>query len=336
MELLSYWGKYKVAILINPSNKKKLYIRANHSFGSGRNNITVLNNRDASKIHASIKWDGNCWYLVDHSHRGTYINSKRIESKQNFKLSLGMTIQFATSLSDHWEVVDLNPPRPCLIIKNSESPKIELHDVDVFPADDSEIVLYLSEQGKWECEHNLQQGEEILSSHKMGSYEKKWLLVEDKFHALTELCKSFAGDSVCFHFSVSQNEEHVRLLLKVGQQFFDLEERAHHYLLLLLARKRLLDQQNHVDIREQGWIKKELLIKMLGMHEQHINIQIYRFRKQIETVVSNQLNSESIVERRPGELRFAYPQIHIEGGAEKVLPVELLSKEAALHQGVFC
>jgi hypothetical protein len=89
-------------------------------------------------------------------------------------------------------------------------------------------------------------------------------------------------------------------------------ERNHHYLLLLLARQRLIDSEDGVHPSEQGWIDKNILINMTGIIEQHINIHLHRFRKRVASLTSHTTTLQQIIERRPGELRFAYKDIIIE------------------------
>ncbi len=101
----------------------------------------------------------------------------------------------------------------------------------------------------------------------------------------------------------------------MGDHVYDLVKRNHHYLMLLLARKRLEDRENGISEEEQGWMDKGQLCKMLGLSESHINILVYRFRKQVISLLPRSLNFPQAIERRNGEIRFAYKDIDISGGA---------------------
>jgi len=65
---------------------------------------------------------------------------------------------------------------------------------------------------------------------------------------------------------------------------------------------------------DQGWLDKEALGKMLKLSENHINIQIYRFRKQLISVSPQSLALPQAIERRSGEIRIACDSIEINGG----------------------
>ena len=91
-----------------------------------------------------------------------------------------------------------------------------------------------------------------------------------------------------------------------------------HYLLLLLARKRMQDQADGILAAEQGWVDKQVLSKMLGQNENHINIQIYRLRKQLLNNLPKSLCLPQIIERRTREIRFSYNDVEIFGGTQTI------------------
>ncbi len=123
-------------------------------------------------------------------------------------------------------------------------------------------------------------------------------------------------EEVFFKFDVSQNEEHVALQIELQQQHINLGIRNHHYLLLLLARQYLNDHKKGLSKKECGWIDKDLLSSMLGQNENHINIQIYRFRKQLLKACPSAKQGPQFVERRTGEIRFSSEKIQIIGGID--------------------
>ena len=87
--------------------------------------------------------------------------------------------------------------------------------------------------------------------------------------------------TLAFKFDVSQNEEHVSLQVDVDGKVNHLGERNHHYLILMLARQYIQDVGLELLPSECGWIDKNVLCRMLGQNESHLNIQVFRFRKQI-------------------------------------------------------
>ena len=105
------------------------------------------------------------------------------------------------------------------------------------------------------------------------------------------------------HFHVSQDEEHVCLEVRDSHYHLDLGERSHHYALLILARMRLVDAQRHVDDHAQGWVDLDRLAKMLGLDPGHLNIQIFRMRKQLTQALPHGIPVPEVIERRRGSLR---------------------------------
>jgi len=94
-------------------------------------------------------------------------------------------------------------------------------------------------------------------------------------------------------------------VMQSGEEHIDLLTRSHHYLTLCLARQRAKDIQAGLDDSEQGWVYAELLAKDLGFDASHLNIQIYRMRKQFVDALNNSCESSNIIERSAGKLRLA-------------------------------
>lgn len=307
-----------MAILLNAETNQKVTLLAHQLLGRNleMHNI-VLQNKHASRMHAIINWDGESWGVRDSSTNGTFLNGDRLPSGSVFKLQQGDRMHFGHIKSDAWVLVDDEPPKSMLLPTSADLPIIELSAITALPSEESpEVMLYLSADGDWICEsHN---GTSVLSNNDLvGVSDKVWRFMDVKAVTQTQSaneCVQLFPTDVGFQFQVSQNEEHVFVTLKVSDQAYDLGERAHHYLLLELARKRLHDKAEGVGEAEQGWVDKDLLCKSLGMSESHINIQIYRLRKQLISVLPHIQVSQKIIERRNGELRFAWDSIEIEGG----------------------
>jgi hypothetical protein len=117
-------------------------------------------------------------------------------------------------------------------------------------------------------------------------------------------------------FDVSLNEEHVFLtLLDEGAHCIDLGERVHHYSLLVLARLRLADAARGIETGGQGWVDNERLLKMLGVDGGHLNIQLFRARRQIMAALPAAPELVGVIERRRGEIRFGEIGVRIFRGA---------------------
>jgi hypothetical protein len=124
-----------------------------------------------------------------------------------------------------------------------------------------------------------------------------------------------SSKDICFIFKVSLDEEHVTVNIKHGEELLDLGERAHHYLLLTLTRQRLSDAMGGMDMETQGWVAQDRMVDMLDMESSHLNIQIFRIRKQINEALKDSTGLPTVIERRIGEMRFGCSDFQIFRGA---------------------
>lgn len=292
-----------------------------HVFGRQEESCnTLLHNTDASRLHATVSWDGEQWQLRDTSTNGTYINGIRISANTYTNLKVNDQIQFGNNETEIWAMLDVNYPVSTLMPLNSHSENIELRKIFALPSDENpQITLLESLNGSWLCESEA--GIAVLKSGDLvgieGSY---WRFIEAKPSTKTEKndsCHSPIGGPVTLYFNVSQNEEHVSLKISIGAQLIDLGERTHHYLLLTLARKRLDDQKIKIATSEQGWLSKDVLCQMLGMSTNHINILNFRLRKQLVEQVPESFSLLQIIETRVGEMRVDCEHLNIVGGTPR-------------------
>ena len=308
-----------VATLTNTQTKESVLLLVQHTFGRHPGeSSTVLNNPEASRMHAVITWDGDHWFLRDSSTNGTAVNGARVASGSKMRLSKGDTINFGGANSTVWILSDVSPPQNMLLAITPGLADIAIQDIVALPSENSPEVTIYASGGYWVCESEA--GISVLNSgDRVGTQNCVWCFIEAKVGAATQ---AVHGNypinkplSILPTFNVSQNEEHVLLKIQVDGQEIDLGQRNHHYLLLLLARKRIEDREAGISDSEQGWIDKGLLGKMAGLKENHINIYIYRFRKQLTGAMPLHLELPSIVEKRRGEIRFSCSTVEINGGA---------------------
>jgi hypothetical protein len=304
-----------MATLQNIQTSQEIICRANHTLGRDREtNLTLLSCPSASRNHATISWDGEGWQVKDISRNGTFINTVRIPRGQYQPIRLGDEIHFGSLNEAAWEISDLTPPITGLVPMDQGLAFIPLFDIVILPIEQLEVIIYLSEKSQWVCEIN-GKSRTLAEGDVVGNSQQRWKFIEGRpSTATTGGGLSPSPNDIKFHFNASQNEEHVSLSLIVDNKDIDMGERNHHYLLLLLARQRLKDSENGIRPSEQGWIDKNILINMTGIIEQHLNIHLHRFRKRVASVTPHSATLQQIIERRPGELRFAYKDIVIEGG----------------------
>lgn len=303
-----------MAIIKNLSTEETVFIKSLHVFGRNREKAdTELKSKDISQIHASIRWDGWEWIITDFSRNGIWINGIRLVPGKNRRLMQGDIIHFGRSDNMAWELSDLKPPSCVLFPIGHDGPCIELERLHALPDNARpEILVYLSHTGRWVYENEngmIPLTYADIIHHRNGSWQFFCAEPVDKTLAREEI------KEVRFIFYVSVDEEHVVVKMQLGEEMIDLGERAHHYMLLTLARQRLKDALEGSDEATQGWIDLERMSEMLDLEPCHLNIQIFRARKQINAALPETFNFPQVVERRVGGLRFGCPDFQILRGS---------------------
>ena len=303
-----------MGIIKNIKTGESIFLKSHHMFGRNREKAdTELKNKDVSQIHASVRWNGREWLLTDFSRNGTWIDGNRLIPGEKNRLTEENIIRFSSLGESEWRLVDDRPPSNVIVPLKGNGRAIMLDRFHVLPSEaEPDISVYISQTGEWVCENEkevypLKNGDII--NHDQGLWQ---FFCDDPVDVT--LSQKIARD-IRFCFQVSSDEEHVFLTIQVDKQTFDLGERAHHYMLLTLARQRLEDAENGVDQETQGWIETNRLAGMLGIDPSHLNIQIYRCRKQIDDALAELQNPPQVIERRSGGLRFGYPTFQIMRGS---------------------
>ncbi|WP_089942769.1 FHA domain-containing protein [Candidatus Entotheonella palauensis] len=308
-----------MAILRNCMSGSKIVLHSHHTFGRHRASVdTLIEGPDVSQLHASIRWEGTSWHILDLSRNGTWVGKQRLTYGQSLCLQEGATIRFGDAPASAWEVLDVQAPKTVLVPLQDDSPVIELDTFCGLPdSQNPEISLYISNGGQWLCERAggvtpVDDGDVI--SHGPHLWKLHVARVIDTT-MVQEAPKPSAMDEIAFRFEVSLDEEHVFLKLIRHGETFELGERAHHYLLLTLARRRLDDMQKQVDPNEHGWVDLDDLSQMLDLNLSHLNIQIFRARKQITSLLSDLPYLPPLIERRVGSVRFGCTSFTIVQGS---------------------
>jgi hypothetical protein len=304
----------------NTQTDQIIILRTVHTLGRHSGSvITLLDDPSASRLHAYIQWTGTHWEIRDSSSNGSWINQQKLGTGHKCKLKPGDLLQFGSGQGTTWQLLCDLPPKSLLVPIKHEADDIELDGMVALPSDQMPVVtLYQLRDGSWIWEDS-SDIKKLENGHLLEINDQSWCFIDASPVENTLRLDTKQADpirSVRVRFVVSQNEEHVSMQLFTSQLQLDLGERVHHYLLLILARKRVQDQQAGVEMNEQGWYDKDVLCQQTGMDEKHINLQIYRLRKQLVQTQPSALELLQIVERRRGELRFAFNQIEVEGGQE--------------------
>lgn len=303
-----------MAIMENLVTGQQIFLKSHHVFGRNRAKAdTVLKNKDISQIHASIRWDGRDWILTGLGRNGTWIDDIHLIPGKTSRLKKGTVIRFGSAEESAWRLTDQQPPATILVPVKGGGPVIELNHFHALPDDRTpDISIYISHAGQWVCEN--EKGVVPLNNGDIVAYGREawqFFCAESVDVTVERECTK----NIRFCFCVSHDEEHVSLKIAHGQNTIDLGERAHHYLLLTLARQRLKDAETGLDQETQGWIELDQLSDMLNLEASHLNIQIFRARKQVNGALPELSSLPPVVERRVGSLRFGYSDFQIMRGS---------------------
>jgi hypothetical protein len=298
--------------------KHTIYLGSLHLFGRNPSQVdTVLNNPDASQIHASIRWNNTQWEIVDHSRYGTMVDNQHL-AHNKIPLAIGQIIHFAPNAQQRFFVSALNAPCPMLLPLTSDDKPVMLHKLHFLPNEMTpEISIHLANDGQWRWEDV--NGSKVLHDgdkvHALGETWKFFNKLTVDITSDINACSHPTPPDTLFNFMVSQNEEHVQLAIASGEKRINLGERSHHYSLLTLARKRFSDASRGFDVLSQGWISMEQCSTMLGIEPKHLNMQLHRARQQLAQAFSMDTLFSHCIERRRGELRFGSFRFQIMQGS---------------------
>lgn len=299
--------------LITPDFSGVEYLRDYHTFGRRDGTVdTLLSYAYVSKLHAVVEWREPNWLIKDVSKNGLKVNNKIIPAQKPVVLNVGDKIDVAGMGEVMLTLRDLSEPIPLLINQSSPSNTIKIAESVLLPNEDSpELALYLCPDREQWFSESVDIGEEA------GPYEHgdlitidgadwKFLLIAEDDATTVVSSNQASINDVMFRFDLSQDEESANLTLIDNGVELELGERSHHYLLVHLLRYRLQSGDDAA-----GWLDNQVLMKELGLEETHLNIQIFRARKQVAAALPNITGHSTLIERRRGALRLGIKNFEI-------------------------
>lgn len=306
-----------MAYLINTQTNEKQYLLSHHTFGRRDELVdTCIGKPEVSKIHAVIEWAGQEWHIRSFGRNGTWVNGHRLKPTENHVLKVGQTVHFSDPRQNGWLIENLTPPCDLLVGLNEQSNTQSLSHYHLLPSDEEPLValFFCSIRRSWVLEHRstfagADNEDSIIlvdtnDTVEFADYQWRLFLIDNEPQTVDMSEQPSNVNHCAFNFDVSLDEEHVQLCLEHKGQPIDLGERSHHYLLLHLARIKAQHAKDGIDGKNQGWIHNDQLERELGIDNSHINIQIFRARKQIAHAIPNMNGLADLLERRRGAVRF--------------------------------
>ena len=294
-------------MLLDPRTGERVVLRAEHVFG--RNALradTVLEDPEISLMHAHVRWRNGRWLLTDHSRNGTFVDGRPLVPGEPFALAAGAELRLGRGPGVAWRVQDVAEPVDSLVPPDSRQPVIALASHNLLPSSAApELCIYQARAGLWMLEQNgetraLKDGDAV----QVGSAGPHRYMSAAPMDDTQVAASAREPEAPCLVLRLSLDEEHASLEVKDGAGKTDLGERTHHYCLATLARRRMADQERGIEPGAQGWVGSAELSRMLGLDTAHLNIQIFRAREQLMTVLPGVAALSRLIERRRGELRI--------------------------------
>jgi hypothetical protein len=257
-----------------------------------------------SAEHASLSHRDGRWVARDlGSRNGTFVNGERLDPGGARALAAGDRISFGEP-SGGFTLVDASPP----VAMARRLPGNELI------AADGEILALPSQVCPLACVFRGEDGRFTLEVEGLSREVKDG----DVVHAAGEafvlhlpgdvLATAQAQerrpgvDEVEFRLRVSRNEETVEVSVAgplLGEGARSLPPRTHHYTWLVLARARVRDEgAPGLASTQRGWVFVDDICRMLSIDENRLNVDIYRIRRDAESI--GLANAPSVIERRRG------------------------------------
>lgn len=311
-----------MAVLRKKSDGTEATLLSRHMVGRSRLADLRMSEPTVSGEHAVVSWTGREWRLHDlGSRNGTSLDGKKLTAGERVALAVGMVITFGQD-DNAWELLSDDPPALMAIPSDGGAALVARNELLALPSDDDPVAeVYRNALGEWVLEHG---GEttRVADHHVIRVGERELVLRVPDVIATTWDSSVPAPhlSSLVLRFSVSRDEEYVALTARSGHREIDLGARAHHAVLLELARARLEDQQHNrpppvsraaTADSAHGWVYLDDLARKLGLDEQHLNVAIFRGRRQLSEAGIQ--GAASIVERRrpTRELRIGVGKLEV-------------------------
>lgn len=268
--------------------------------GRGPTCALRLARRRASNLHARISWNGAGWLLRDlGSTNGTFVDGVRLPPGVDRHLQEGARLAFG-EVEEVWTLSDASPPSAIAEDLRGDRQVSARSGMLSLPSDD-EIHAMLLERpdGRWVVE--LPGGvREVVDGEYLELPGSTWRIRLPCISAATPRSEADEGEAFALTFNVGADEETIELVLSRPDRQIRIPSRACHYVLLTLARARLADHAAGFGALQAGWREVDDLCRLVDLDELHLNVQVYRLRRQLaEAGVPS-----TIVERRAGERRL--------------------------------
>lgn len=274
-------------------------LEASHLVGRTARCALMISDARVSHEHASLRWDGEAWTIRDlGSLNRTLVNGQPIAAGQVIPLVRGASIAFGTP-DVTWCLDDAAPPCVMAVPLKGGIAVVEQDGLLALPsAEHPLLTIFRDAGGSWAGEDQSTFAElQDQAIFQVGNVSYRFCLPQPA--SRTRPVEGLHGCRVSdlqLEFLVSQDLEHIEVVVRSGHLERKLAARSHNELLLILARRRQEDARKGLPLPNCGWVQQDELAKMVHLDLDHLNVQIFRIRRQFGEL--GILDPGQIVERR--------------------------------------
>lgn len=269
-----------------------------------------LGDTSISGEHAVLAWRGAGWALRDlGSANGTLVNGERLAAGLWRALGAGDELQFGM-LPGPFHLVDASAPKPFARRLRDGLEVSATSEVLALPSASCPTLQIMPMGAGWVCsgdagDHPVEDGQAIA----VHGYEWRVFLPSgaEETRRPSDLVRV---QQLELTFQVSTDEETVLIELRAPRWLKRLESRAHNYLLLHLARHRLRDRL--APKAEQGWLDRSTLAQRLQLDAEHLNVQLFRIRRNFADAGVADAGNLIECRRRPSQVRIGLCELRVE------------------------
>lgn len=278
---------------------QQIVLNAWHTVGRSRQCDLQLADREISKQHALIMWDGAQWTLRDlHSKNGTWFNNSAVQPGRDVPLQMGSTIAFG-SLQDRWRVISLSEPVARAVNTVTGQSALAANGLLVLPDPENPNHTIFRHGPGWFVEDFEGRRAPACDQQVLMINGISWVLSIPQPAANTWLDHQPPTPSniILRFFGQGPDRETLSVCFVHEGRPVYLKQRVHLRVLYILAQARLRDQGNpSIPAKEQGWLYRDELCRRLGIYDNRLYVHVFRAREQLaEAGLSEATN---IIERR--------------------------------------
>lgn len=289
---------------------KQVPLEPVHLVGRTERCALVLQDSRVSHEHASFRWDGDTWTIKDlGSLNRTFVNGEVLVPGEVRILRAGARVSFGTE-DETWILASGEPPAVMAVPVLGGPAVVEQGGLLALPsAEHPALTLFRAEDGGWFKDDEVSVepiSDQMIFQVGLERYRFCLPQVSAKTSPIRDLQGCCITD-LSVDFLVSLDFEHIELVVRYGPIEVRLPARSHNEVLLLLARARREDVAAGLPAPNCGWVPQDQVAQMTGLDPEHLNVQIFRIRRQFAEL--GLLDPAQVVERRPRnrQLRFGVP-----------------------------